>query len=188
MSTRLLYIIGLIVLMIAVYAYRVQHKPLMASPSIKDGLAFSAHQIGLKQVSEQGNLTLLANAEILSSKVGSDRYDLEGLDAVMYGDEPGTQTAMQAPSAIYDQTSGELELVGRVSVQHEEKKGSSPLSGGLTRLETNNMTANTLTNTINSDSTVDVTLPAGALRVKSLSADLNSGIYQFNDISANYRP
>ena len=119
MSTRLLYIIGLIVLLVALYAYRVQHKPIVSTSSIKDGLAFSPQQIGLKQVSELGNLNLAANAKVLSSKVGSERYDLEGLDAVMYGDADNSQTSMQSPNATYDQPSGELMLIGQVSLQRK---------------------------------------------------------------------
>lgn len=182
METRLLY--GLALLVAAMSGWFYYHSGRQATLPVvaSGGMDYNARQIRLLQTDPQGRLLARTTADTLQHYTTDDRTRLLGVNSIWYKDgvASATLSAHQADSFRQYQ---EIRLQGQVHIDQLARPDRSAIS-----LTTDMLNAYPNQRQISTTHPVQVHSSQGMMRSDGLSADLNTGQYQFNRIRIQYAP
>ncbi|GAA5005290.1 LPS export ABC transporter periplasmic protein LptC [Acinetobacter puyangensis] len=182
MDTRLLYTIALVIVTVVGGFYYYSGKSKKLETAGNQNLNSTAENIQVVQTDEKGQLYAKASARHMTQWMQTGRAEIEQIQGMLY--EAGQPSAtFHADKSIATNDYANVELLGNVTLSR-----LSGINNPSVTFKTDRLLGFTKTNTIETNSPVQVTSPQAHFSSQGLKANLNTGQYELFALRGQYAP
>ena len=182
MDTKVLYILSVAIASVVggFYYYSGDSEKLQVSKN--QDLSSTADKIQITQTNESGQLYAKANIQHMTQWMQGGRAELENLKGILYQDGKPSST-FNADKAVASNEYQNIELLNNVTLSK-----LNDAQQALITFKTDQLLGDTKSNKIQTDRTVSIINAQAQFTSQGLTANLNTGQYEFFNIRGKYDP